>query len=541
MKTLGRQIGVRDEREGVLQRDHVFVLVLLLIVVAVYGQTVAFAFLIWDDPIYVLGPPASMGLTTSGAKSAFTSQMMTHWHPLTVLSHMLDVELFGLSSGAHHGVSVLVHMLNSLLLFALLRSTTRAFWPSAFVTVVWAVHPLHVENVAWVSDRKDLLCAFFGLLALHAYVRFAWCRGLRWYGLALLLYLMGLLSKSMIVTLPLMCLLLDMWPLQRFGLDAHVHAESGPNDFSEVARQRYPLFRLCAEKTPLFVVALGFILLTYATTQRAGALEYYGRADFWDRLANSLCSHAWYTAKTIWPSGLAGLFVHPNLPGGTPWKAWQIAGSICVLGSISWMVWRLRRPYLIMGWLWFLGTLAPVNGLVQYGNLSRAGRCMYLPMIGLLVMIAWGVGELLQCYLLVRRHAGNNLVAGVASSIVLVLGAACWVEARYWRNDRVFFERQMELVPNNPYYNHNLAVTYYRLGEYEKARYHADKAVAIWPMIWQAHDLLAKICAHQGDTELSSHHRTMASDIKANAAYEHRRWIFENAFAATADGLLGEH
>ena len=283
MKTPGRQLEGRDEMEGVLHRDHVFVLALLVSVVLVYGQTVAFQFLIWDDPVYVLRPPASMGLTLAGVKSAFTSQMMTHWHPLTVLSHMLDVELFGLSPGAHHGMSMLVHALNSLLLFALLKSTTGAFWLSALATALWTLHPLHVENVAWVSDRKDLLCAFFGLLALHAYVRFVRRRRYRWYGLVLLFFLMGLLSKSMIVTLPVMCLLLDVWPLQRFGHGPHGHTESGHNGLAQAVRRRYSplrvLRRLCLEKAPFFVLALGFVFLTYATTQRAGALEYYGRAD----------------------------------------------------------------------------------------------------------------------------------------------------------------------------------------------------------------------------------------------------------------------
>ena len=542
MKGLCRQTNGHTEMEGVLHRDHVVVLALLLSVAVVYGRTLGFQFLIWDDPAHVLSPPMSLGLTSAGVKSAFTSQLMNHWHPVTILAYMLDVELFGLSPGAHHGMNVLVHVLNSLLLFVLLKSTSRTFWPSALATALWALHPLHVENVAWLSDLKDLLCTLFGLLALHAYVRFAQGRRWRWYGLVLLCYGMGLLSKSMIITLPVICLLLDVWPLQRLALGSQGHARFPPQDATKVPRRRYVLVRtltrLFLEKTPLFVLALGFLLLTYATTQRSGWVEYYGRVDLWGRLTNSVCSHVWYIVKTVWPSGVTGHYVHPNLPGGTAWQVWQIAGSVWILAAISWAVWRLRRPYLVMGWLWFLLTLAPVNGMVQYGNPSRAGRYMYLPMIGLLIMFTWGLEELLQQGPLARRQTLKKLATGAVVSAVLALAAASWVEAGHWRNDLAFCERQLELVPNNPYQNHNLALTYYRLGRYEEAKYHARKAVAIWPMIYQAHDLLRHLYAREGNAELCRYHRTQVSDITRKMHQEHKKAISGNTFAATASEFL---
>lgn len=230
MKAPCNQTKLYTEMEGVLHPDHVFVLGLFLSVAIVYAQTLGFQFLGWDDPAHVLTPPMSLGLTMAGVKSAFTSQLMNHWHPLTIMAYMLDVELFGLNPGAHHAVNVLIHVLNSLLLFALLKSASRRFWPSALATALWALHPLHVENVAWLSDLKDLLCTLFGLLALHAYIRFARCRHWRWYGLVFLCYCLGLLSKSMIVTLPVMCLLLDVWPLQRLAFGSQDHA----NDLAEV-------------------------------------------------------------------------------------------------------------------------------------------------------------------------------------------------------------------------------------------------------------------------------------------------------------------
>jgi hypothetical protein len=542
MKALCRRTSTPEGPEQVLAQDHVFALALLLSVAVVYGQTLGFQFLGWDDHAHVLSPPMSMGLTIAGVKSAFMSQLMYHWHPLTIMAHMLDVELFGLNPGAHHGMNVLIHTLNSLLLFALLMSASRAFWPSALVAASWALHPLHVENVAWLSERKDLLCTLFGLLALHAYVRFAKCGRWGWYGLVVLCYCLGLLSKSMIITLPVMCLLLDVWPLQRLPVNSHNRSKFAHNDRAEVAQRRgspvKPIARLFLEKTPLFVLALAFILLTYATTQRSGWLEYYGRVDFWGRLTNSVCAHVWYMVKTLWPSAVTGHYIHPDLPGGRPWEVWQIAGSVCMLATVSWAVWRLRRPYLVVGWLWFLMTLAPVNGMIQYGNLSRAGRYMYLPMIGLLIMFAWGLDEVLQRCTLAHRYTAKKLLTGGLVSAVLAVATATWVEAEYWRNDLVFFERQIELVPNNPYQNHNLALTYYKLGRYEEAKYHAQKAVAIWPMVHQADDLLASIYAREGNLESGSYHRSQASAIRMKMHQEHRKAISESTLAATASEFL---
>jgi tetratricopeptide (TPR) repeat protein len=193
-----------------------------------------------------------------------------------------------------------------------------------------------------------------------------------------------------------------------------------------------------------------------------------------------------------------------------------------------------------MGWLWFLGTLAPVNGVVQYGNMSRNGRCMYLPLIGLLIILVWGMSEVFQRLMVVRRQAAKNLGTCVAVSIVLVLMTVCWVEVGYWGNNKTFFERQIKLVPNNPYFNQNLAVTYNKLGRYEEASYYANRAITIWPKVYQGHDLLAKIYARQGNAELSSYHRNKASDIRADVRHEHRRWISQNTLAATVDAFLRE-
>jgi protein O-mannosyl-transferase len=540
---IGRdRTGLLEPRCGGKQYETVFVLLLLIGITLVYAQTLGFSFLLWDDPAYVLRDPVRKGLTVAGMRHAFTSLVMTHWHPLTVVAHMLDVEIFGLSPGAHHGMNVLVHALNSLLLFSLLRSTTGRFWLSAFVTALWALHPLHVENVAWISDRKDLLCTLFGLLALHAYVRFAASRRRGWHALVLLLYCVGMLSKSMIVTLPVMCLLMDYWPLRRF--DFGFPGAPGPAQNGSSVDATHPGVNtrsptaLLVEKIPLLVLMLGFSVFTYATTQHGGFLEYYGRAGLAGRLVNSLCSHAWYVAKTVWPTRLAALYVHPNLPGGTPWQGWQIAGSVLVLAALSWTVWRLRRPYLVVGWLWFLGTLAPVNGLVQYGNLSRADRCMYIPMIGLLLMAVWGTSDLIER---VRVHAPalKKLGAVVGTVALVAIATACWVQTGYWRNSITFYERQIRLVPNNPYFNSNLALAYCQSAQFAKAIYHANKALDAWPRVWQSHQVLADVYRQQGNAQLARYHQAKSDDMRAELQQEHARSLSRNPFAAGIGRLLG--
>ncbi len=524
------------ETEDDRRRTELFVLLLLTSIVMVYGQTLRFDFILWDDPAYVWNSAVRPGLTVSGIKQAFTSLVMTHWHPLTVVAHMVDVELFGLSAGPHHGINVVLHSLNAILLFRLLRFMTHAFWPSAFVAMVWALHPLHVENVAWIADRKDLLCTLFGLLALHAYVRFAVSRRRRWYALVLLLYGMGMMSKSMIITLPIMCLLLDYWPLGRFRTcrkgDVEGMREQEKIGCSSASRVPGALPPLFIEKVPLLLVATGFSVLTYVNAQYGGGIEYYGRIDLQGRVANSICSHAWYIVKMLLPTRLAALYVHPDLPGGIPWQNWHMVGAVLLLGFISWMVLRLHRPYLIMGWLWFLGTLAPVNGLVQYGNPSRADHYMYIPMIGLLVMVGWGIPELLGC-LTTHRRVLTRLVAALALGATLSLAAASWIQTGYWRNSLVFYERQMELVPDNPYFNTNMALVYAKRGSYEQAIHYATRALAIWPQVFQAHLVLEAVYARMNNSELARYHHRKASEIQAAGQRERRR-------ALTARHLLPE-
>ncbi len=345
-----------------------------------YFQVGAFDFVNYDDPDYVTNNPhVRGGITPDGLAWALTSGDDANWFPLTRISHMLDCQLFGLDSGRHHLTSVLLHALAVLLLFAFLHRATGARWPSAFVAFLFALHPLHVESVAWVSERKDVLCALFWFLALWAWVRFTLKPSRSRYLLAVAAFCLGLMSKPMIVTLPFVLLLLDFWPLRR-GLRIR-------------------------EKLPFFALSAASAVVTVLVQKSSGAVETLSTVAPVLRLENAAVSYMVYLAKTFWPSALAVFYPYPaNLP------AWQpVLAALAILGisAAVWMSCR-RHPYLAVGWLWYLGTLVPVIGLVQVGSQARADRYMYVPMVGLAIMLAWGAADVLR-----QRPAAKT---GIASA-----------------------------------------------------------------------------------------------------------------------------
>ena len=419
-------------------------LLLLAATFGVYAQSRQFAFVNYDDPDYVTdNPHVRQGITADGALWALTSTEDANWFPVTRLSHMLDVQLFGMDSGWHHLVSVLVHAAASVLLFLVLARATAARGPSAFVAFVFALHPLHVESVAWVAERKDVLCALFWFLALWAYVR-----GMR--ALVVVAFVLGLMSKPMIVTLPLTLLLLDVWPLKR-GLRVR-------------------------EKLPLFAIAVAGAVLTYVV-QRAGGTV---RPAAVLGLGNALVSYLTYVAKTFWPAGLAVFYPYPE-----KLALWHVALAAAVLAAISWGVIRLRRvcPYLAVGWFWFLGTLVPVIGIVQAGEQARADRYMYVPMIGLAVMAAWGGADLLRRW--------SRLRVAVATGVCAACAGAAWAQVGYWRNSETLFAHALEVTSGNYVAEHNLG-TYLtdQPGRLPEAVAHLERAVRLQPESGQVHSSL---------------------------------------------------
>ncbi len=351
---------------------------LAVLVTAVFLPVAGNGFIDLDDGKYVTQNPwVSGGLTWKGAAWAVTDMShSSNWHPLTWLSHMLDVQLFGLRAGPHHLVSLALHLAGVLLLFLALAALTGHYWPSLFAAALFGIHPLHVESVAWVAERKDVLSAFFWMAGLSAYARYVRRPSAGRRAAIFLPLVLGLTAKAMLVTFPLVLLLLDVWPLARWR----------PAAGGRIAG------RLLAEKAPLFALSLVFSGLAFVAQRAGGAVRNFEDYPFLPRLGNTLISYAAYALKTVWPSGLIIFYPHPR--GGLPWL--EAVASLVLLAAVTWGVLRLGRvrPYLAVGWFWYLGTLVPVIGLVQIGGQARADRYTYLPLIGLFIGAAWGWRDL---------------------------------------------------------------------------------------------------------------------------------------------------
>jgi hypothetical protein len=451
-------------------------------------------FVLFDDDHYVTANlHVKSGLTLESVSWAFTTTHSYNWHPVTWLSHMLDIELFGLEPAGHHLTNLLLHVLNALLLFGLLERTTRRLWPSAFVAALFALHPLHVESVAWISERKDVLSTFFGLLAICAYVDYARRGEIASYVLTALLLALGLMAKPMLVTLPLLFLLLDYWPLERIG--RHREGDVYP---------RRPITRLILEKIPLLAISALSCAATLVAQQRVMAIQ--EGLPIGLRLANAVVSYALYVWKAVWPSRLAAHYPHPNLPGGTPWTAWEVGGAaLLLLGMTAWAIRASRQRYGIVGWLWYLGMLVPVIGLVQVGNQAMADRYTYLPLVGLFVIIAWGAAELISRWssrqILLRR-----LATVCAVSMLVACIAATRSQVRYWRNSVSLLERALEVSPTNAQVHYDLGIVLGRRGRIDDAIEHYRDALRVAPGHFRAHNNLGIMLAKQGRFDEAVHH-----------------------------------
>src|SRR5512137_1188305 len=390
------------------RRGLLICLGLTVLVVGVYWPVGWFEFTNLDDPVYVTdNPHVRAGLTWAGVQWALGSWEAEFWHPLTWLTHMADVELYGLKAGGHHMTNLLLHLANTLLVFVAFRRLTGAVWRSGLLAGGFGVHPLHVETVAWVADRKDVLSAVFWWLTVWGYARYVEAskagsgKGWRWYGLGLVFFTLGLLSKPMVVTLPFVLLLLDVWPLRRWELSTR-------------RTQLAVLGRLVWEKVPYWVVTVGGSVLAYVVQERGGGLVSVAQLTVWERVSNAVVSYVRYLGKTVWPSHLAVYYPHP----GT-WPLGVVLGSGLVLVAITGLVviWRRTRPYMAVGWLWYLGTLVPVIGLVQIGGQAMADRYTYVPLIGVFIALAWGIPEFLAGWRfrqLVLRALGGAVVLALS-------------------------------------------------------------------------------------------------------------------------------
>jgi len=441
------------------------VAVLLVATVAViYSPVSTFRFISLDDPQYVsANSMVAQGLSLAGIKWAFTASSF-YWHPLTWISHMLDVELWGMNSGAHHTVNVVFHATNSAVLFVSLRRMTRATWPSAVVAALFAVHPLHVESVAWVSERKDVLSTLFLMLSLLAYSvyveRRSWVSRIA----LILVFALGLLAKPMIATLPFVFLLLDLWPLKRV-------ASGAENMFQSWVP-------LLLEKIPLFALSFASVAATLVSQNAIVATQSLTLAE---RARNALVSYSLYLRDTVWPRGLA-----PFYPLSPP-RWMPVAAAIAVLCLLTYGALRLRKrfPYLIVGWLWFLGTLLPVIGLVQAGDQGRADRFTYVPLIGVFIAVVWLVNDLLSpidSTRLIRR-------AGAVATIA-VLAVLARAQLSYWKDDISLWGRAVSATHDNYRAENHFGVALTDNGRLDEGITHYEAALRIWPDYPQAHNNL---------------------------------------------------
>jgi len=397
---------------------------LLLVTFAIYAQVFHFDFVNFDDPDYIIGNPhVRQGLTSQGLAWAFTSPGAANWFPLTWISHMLDCQLFGLDSGWHHLHNVLLHSLAAIFLCVFLTRATGSRWRSVLVAYIWALHPLHVESVAWVAERKDVLSAVFWFLTLWAYVWYSRRPGWGRYLAVALGLCLGLMAKPTVVTLPFVLLLLDYWPLARLG-------------------QRWR--KAVLEKLPLLALSGIAAAITYRVQEHAGAVKVL---PLHTRLANATLSSTLYILKTFWPSRLAVFYPYPRHFAFLPLLA---AGLLLAGITAAVIVLRRRAPYLVTGWGWFAITLIPVIGLVQVGGQARADRYMYIPMVGLLIMVVWGAAEVLE------QLRATVVAIPLAASACATCAVLTWIQVGYWRNSETLFRHALHVTQDNSVANHNL-------------------------------------------------------------------------------------
>lgn len=437
----------------------------LLATIAVYWQVVSHEFLKYDDQIYVVeNPHVHSGLTLNNIQWAFTTVYAANWHPITWISHMLDVQLFGMNPAGHLLVNVFLHAINGILLFLLIHRATKFYWRSAVVAALFLLHPLHVESVAWVSERKDVLSTFFGMLSLFSYIRYAEKPTAQRYAGVLLFFVLALMSKPMLVSLPLVMIMFDYWPLQRLS-SVHDNVDHLPDKKSI----RY----LLAEKLPFILLVVASSAVTSYAQYKGSAISSLNNSPFPERVSNALVSYMGYLGKMFWPHKLSVFYPFPiNIP------AWQPICSSLILLMITLfaLTHRKKHPYLVVGWLWYVCTLIPVIGFVRIGLQSMADRYSYIPLIGIFVMSVWGVADASF-----RLKFRNIILPIVTTIIISTYAIISWNQVGYWKTTQTLFSHAKESTRNNFIAFYLLGSLLEKEGHYEEALKNYNEAVKIAP------------------------------------------------------------
>jgi protein O-mannosyl-transferase len=496
--------------------------VLVAIVLFIYAPVRHYGFLSFDDPEYVSeNAQVIRGLTGQGVLWAFTTSHASNWHPITWLSHMLDVQMYGMNAGRHHFTSLLLHLANALLLFGILYRTTGAWRRSAMVAVLFAAHPLHVESVAWIAERKDVLSTLFWMLTMYAYVRYVGKPRLGRYLAVVAVFALGLMSKPMLVTLPLVLLLLDVWPLDRVGFEAG---------------QRKVWLRRVREKIPLFMLAAASIIATIVAQWRGGAVQSFEAVPLYQRAANALVSYVAYLGQMVWPGNLAAYYPY------APLSLWLVAASalVCIAVSVFVLRFSRRHPYLFVGWLWYVFTLVPVIGLIQVGGQARADRYTYIPLIGVFIIGVWGIDAILE-----RRRYGGAAFQAAACIVVCALAAVARGQVRYWESDLALWEHTVQTTVDNPFARTNLGFALIAGGDFAAGIEQYTEALKIKPDSAETHNALGVALLKQGQPDAAMEQFALVLRIKPGFAEAHsnrgmvlaQRGVTEEAFSAFRKAL----
>lgn len=502
-------------------------LALVILAVIAFSPIKDAGFINFDDNIYVYENAfIKSGLNGDSIQQAFSFEMAKksgHWHPVTWLSWLIDHSLFGLNPWGYHLINLLLHILNTVLLFLILRRMTKAIWPCAFVAALFAIHPLHVESVAWVTERKDVLSTFFWMLTIGAYSYYVEQREFKRYVFVLLFFVLGLMSKSMLVTLPFVLLLLDYWPLNRFseimperkiqpeGLKPVISDKQRKKSRKKAVEKDFvkgtpevekpaafePKFKwsliypLLLEKIPLFLLSILSSIASYIAAESVGTVAFIEMLPLDVRIGNAFVSYVAYVGKMILPINLAIFYPHPERV-----ILWQVLGAVSLLIAITMAVfWMFKRgPYLITGWLWYLGTLVPVIGIVQAGVQAMADRYTYIPLIGLFIILAWSVPELLK-----KWEYRKEILWGLSGLCILCLSVVTWMQVGYWSDSVALFSHTLKITDNNWLIYNSRGNAYYDLGNYRLAVDDFDKAIEFKPDYATAYSNRGAVYNHLGN------------------------------------------
>ena len=511
---------------------------LALISLIAFSPILSNGFTHFDDPMYITdNQSVKTGFNTESIIWAFTTMDASNWHPLTWLSHMLDWKIFGANAAGHHFVSLIFHICAAIFLFLLFNKTTGRFWPSVFVAAIFAVHPLRVESVAWVAERKDVLSMFFGLAALYTYAFYVEKPVVSRYLICLFLFILGLMTKPMLVTLPFVMLLLDYWPLGRFQKEPLPAIPVKPPKTApamtdrrkskkmqikepaakitakpEKTRLPFPA-RILTEKIPFILLALVSSGLTIWAQQQGSAIQSLQKLPFADRLSNAVVSYVAYLLKMFWPINLSVFYPYQNaLP------AWQVAGAALILLSISaWAIYTIKKtPFIFIGWFWYLGTMVPVIGLIQVGSQSMADRYTYLPSPGIIIMLVWSL-----LYFIQSQKIRRNILLPAGMALLLVLSVLTWRQSGYWKNDIELFTHALNITENNFLAHNVLGTVLCEAGKRKEAIEHFQAAVRIVPQDAKNYYNLGLAYDQEGNKEIAMDYYQISLKMNPHDAKTH--------------------